>query len=117
MRLTTAFSSQAMSPHRWAFFQYNGRAPEGWQVALCGTCGGVSFWSIAFPLDTAKSRLQTQKAGCVNNYSGVINCLSRVVREEGAAALYKGYSTAVVRAAFVGAAVFSTYELARSALG
>ena len=99
------------------FQQRTGADPVGWQVAVCGTAGGVSFWSVAFPLDVAKSRLQTQGPTSVRLYTGVIDCLGCVVREEGVSALYSGYSTAVVRAAFVGAAVFSTYETVRAALG
>ena len=107
---------------RWGFMQRNdGASPVGWEVALCGTAGGVSFWSVAYPFDTAKSRLQTQSssptAASRGHYTGVVDCISRVSKEEGVAALYRGYSTAVVRAGFVGAAVFYSYEVARAALG
>lgn len=99
------------------FEQRTGGDPVGWQVAVCGTAGGVSFWTVAFPLDVVKSRLQTQGPTSVRSYTGVIDCLGCVMREEGVSALYSGYSTAVVRAGFVGAAVFSTYETVRAALG
>jgi hypothetical protein len=79
--------------------------------------GGVAFWSVAYPFDTVKSRLQAQGPTSINPYTGIIDCLVRVSKEEGLLALYQGYSTAVVRASFVGAAVFYTYELTRSALG
>ena len=71
---------------------------------------------VAGSLDTVKSRLQTQKDS-PSRYTGIVDCFLRVSREEGVLALYSGYSTAVIRAGFVGAAVFYTYELARCALG
>ena len=108
----SAYEAARRSCQRWT-----GADPIGWQVALCGMFGGVSFWAVAFPLDVVKSRLQTQGPSSVRPYTGVLDCLGRVCREEGTMALYRGYSTAVVRSAFVGAAVFSTYEAARAALG
>eukprot|EP00658_Telonema_sp_P-2_P015954 TRINITY_DN16170_c0_g1_i2.p1 TRINITY_DN16170_c0_g1~~TRINITY_DN16170_c0_g1_i2.p1 ORF type:complete len:302 (-),score=60.84 TRINITY_DN16170_c0_g1_i2:243-1148(-) len=114
--VTCWFSAYELA--RWSAYQRSGGKPiPGWQTALCGTAGGVAFWSVAFPLDTAKSRLQAQGKSSVNTYKGVADCLRRVHKEEGMRALYQGYSAAVVRAGFVGAAVFWTYEVVRGALG
>ena len=92
-------------------------APAGWQIAVCGGCGGLGFWGTAFPLDTVKSRLQTQNARHPNAYRGVVDALRRIVREEGWLTLYNGYSTALVRAACTGGSVFFAYEYARALLG
>ena len=89
----------------------------GYEIALCGMCSGVSFWTMAFPFDTAKSRLQTQRSTGSGVYNGVFDCICRVAKEEGFKALYKGYGVAVVRAALTGSSVFFTYEQIRSALG
>ena len=89
----------------------------GYEIALCGMCSGVSFWTMAFPFDTAKSRLQTQRSTGSGVYNGVFDCICRVAKEEGVKALYKGYGVAVVRAALTGSSVFFTYEQIRSALG
>lgn len=102
---------------RAAFIRSNGEAPAGWQIAVCGGCGGLGFWGTAFPLDTVKSRLQTQNARHPNAYRGVVDALRRIVREEGWLTLYNGYSTALVRAACTGGSVFFAYEYARALLG
>jgi solute carrier family 25 carnitine/acylcarnitine transporter 20/29 len=113
----TCWFSAYEGARRWFYQKNGGVLPSGWQIALCGTAGGVAFWSVAYPFDTVKSRLQAQGPTSVNPYKGVVDCLVRVAKEEGPVALYQGYSTAVVRASFVGAAVFYTYEVVRSALG
>ena len=100
----------------------DGATVAGWQTALCGTCGGVSFWSVAFPIDSVKSRLQSQgaQAGSATTaapYDGIYDCMTRVVREEGVQALYRGFTMTVVRAACVGSSVFYTYEVVRRMLG
>jgi solute carrier family 25 (mitochondrial carnitine/acylcarnitine transporter), member 20/29 len=90
---------------------------HGYEIAICGMTSGVSFWSMAFPFDTAKSRLQTQRSVGSGVYKGVFDCIIRVSKEEGARALYKGYNIAVLRAAFTGSSVFFTFEQIRCALG
>jgi hypothetical protein len=51
-----------------------------------GTIGGCAGIIVGQPLDTIKVRLQS-KPGV---YSGVVNCLSTMVRTEGPRSLFKG---------------------------
>jgi solute carrier family 25 carnitine/acylcarnitine transporter 20/29 len=103
---------------RDVFFRNNqGNPPHSWQIAVCGGCGGLGFWGVAFPLDTVKSRLQTQDPRHTNAYRGLTDAFCRIVREEGVRALYRGYNTALIRALCTGGSVFFAYELSRKALG
>jgi solute carrier family 25 carnitine/acylcarnitine transporter 20/29 len=51
-----------------------------------GGFGGVCASFVGQPLDTIKTRMQTERAGA----SGVLSCGSRIVSEEGLYALYRG---------------------------
>ena len=91
------------------------------RMALAGSCGGSSFWIVAFPLDTVKTRLQQQAFGTGPTgrvpYRGIADCLARIVREEGATSLYRGWSTSIFRAGcLVAPSIIVTYELARRVL-
>ena len=91
------------------------------RMALAGSCGGSSFWFVAFPLDTVKTRLQQQAFGTGPPgrvpYSGIADCLVRIVREEGVLSLYRGWATSIFRAGcLVAPSIIVTYELARRML-
>ena len=76
---------------------------------------------VTFPIDTAKTRLQlqgqdTEKRFARLRYRGMGHCIARVIREEGAAALYRGLSSALVRQAVYGTLKFGLYYSAKEAL-
>lgn len=81
---------------------------------LAGACAGVSYWTIPFPADTVKSRIQTAPPGVKLNFWPV---LFDIVRKEGVAALYRGWFITVLRAAPSNAAVFYSYEMCMQAMG
>jgi len=66
-------------------------------------CGGAaSCWAeiCSIPLDTTKVRLQIQGAlpkGEIPKYSGMLNCIATIVKEEGASALFKGLVPGLLR--------------------
>lgn len=76
---------------------------------ISGGMGGSCGWAAIFPIDVAKSRLQTQPA-----YSGMsaFVCVRKILGEEGIRALYRGFSAAVMRAFPANAALFLGYEYA-----
>jgi len=41
-------------------------------LLLAGATSGVAYWVVAFPQDTIKSVMQTDKAG---RYRGIIHCV------------------------------------------
>lgn len=56
--------------------------------------------SLMYPFETVRRRLQIQ--GCISNpslklYSGVIDCIVKMVRDEGLTSLFKGYGTNFLR--------------------
>ncbi|OXA50968.1 Kidney mitochondrial carrier protein 1 [Folsomia candida] len=91
----------------WRHFIYGGAASC---LAECGT----------FPLDTTKTRLQIQgqqpthlvSSGVSpirSNYSGMLDALVKIPREEGYLALYRGISPAILRQSVYGSLKFGAY--------
>ena len=58
---------------------------------LAGSFGEI----VTIPLDTAKIRMQVQSGE--NKYQGLLDCLRRILKQEGFLALYKGLSAGVLR--------------------
>ena len=54
---------------------------------ICGFLAGFVATIIASPADVMKTRLMSSP----DKYSGVVNCITRTMREEGAMAFYNGF--------------------------
>lgn len=54
------------------------------QIACSSVSGSLGIF-VGFPFDTIKIKLQTQRKG---QYNGVVDCLRKVVREEGVKRLF-----------------------------
>lgn len=54
---------------------------------ICGFLAGFVAAVIASPVDVVKTRLMSSP----DSYSGVVNCFTRMVAEEGPIAFYKGF--------------------------
>lgn len=48
------------------------------------------------PMDTVKTRLVTQAVGSKYHYTGIINCFSRMIREEGIGSFYNSLTPRLV---------------------
>lgn len=64
--------------------------------------GALSGWTaatVSLPFDFVKTRLQKQKPDATGKlpYSGFVNCIATVAKQEGPMAFYNGYFTYVVR--------------------
>jgi len=81
---------------------------QGLGQLFAGGMGGVFAWMSTYPADVIKSRLQTQQDG---KYKGFIDCASKIFREEGYSAFFKGLSPTLIRAFPVNAAIFAVYEI------
>jgi len=86
-------------------------------VILCGAFGGFAMWAPVFPIDSIKSRMQTDGFGKDAKYSGALDCARKVLAKEGVPGLFKGFAPCMLRAAPVNAATFLGFELAMRALG
>jgi solute carrier family 25 oxoglutarate transporter 11 len=56
---------------------------------------GLASTTASVPFDTAKTRIQ--QASAQGNYSGLLDCLSKTVRQEGVLSLWKGWLPAYAR--------------------
>merc|ERR1719238_1966374 len=92
------------------------------KIVAGGAAGGVAS-AVANPADLMKVRLQTD--GMMKDaegkllpkkYTGMINCLTTTIREEGVAALWTGVGPTVGRATALAAAELATYDEAKEAL-
>ena len=71
-------------------------------LAAGGVSGGISKTAVA-PIERVKLLLQTQdanpliKSGQIPRYTGVVNCFTRVIAEQGMASLWRGNTANVIR--------------------
>lgn len=76
--------------------------------AIIGAFAGALTGAITTPLDVIKTRLMTQ--GSANQYTGILNCVQTVVREEGPRALLKGIGPRVLWIGIGGSIFFGVLE-------
>ena len=88
-----------------------------WQNALSGAAAGVMYWSVLYPADTIKTRMQTASKPCSGaaevgrrGKPTILSVGRDIVREGGIRALYRGWTTTVMRAAPANAVIFSVYN-------
>lgn len=75
------------------------------QTMLAGAVGGLVFWTLTYPVDVAKSRIQ------VNNQSeNFIVVGIQIMKKEGFKALYHGLTPTLVRTIPATATLFVAYE-------
>jgi len=85
-------------PYKRYVEPYTGKDTQAQRFAA-GFLSGWTSATVALPFDFIKTRLQQQKAGPDGTlpYRGVLDCFSKVVKQDGLLALYTGYPTFVVR--------------------
>lgn len=95
------------------------RELNGAEVGAMGAAAGVATAVLTTPLDVIKTRLMTQ--GASGAYKGVFDCCSKIIREEGAGAMFKGVQARVTWIGIGGSIFFTCLEGSRkvylSALG
>lgn len=79
---------------------------------LAGVLATVASDAVLTPMDVVKQRLQLPG----NAYKGVIDCVRRILRDEGIKAFYASYRTTVIMNAPYTATHFATYEAAKAGL-
>jgi solute carrier family 25 2-oxodicarboxylate transporter 21 len=79
---------------------------------VSGFIGGVIATTVNCPLDVAKSRIQSQRheVGVVLKYQSTFPSLYTIFKEEGAVAIYKGYTPKVLRMGVGGAIAMAAFE-------
>ena len=88
-------------------------APPG-VVFFAGAFSGLAARCLTHPLDTVKARLQVQAAcglrGAPRPYAGALDCLAKVLAQEGVPGLYRGFAAVLAAAPLASAVYFGTYE-------
>lgn len=78
---------------------------------LAGGLAGIANWLVAIPIDTVKSRWQTN-----DQYKTVLECTKDLVSKQGFGALFRGLTPALIRAFPANAATLLGVETAKSCL-
>ncbi|GAM22818.1 hypothetical protein SAMD00019534_059930 [Acytostelium subglobosum LB1] len=84
-----------------------------WKVMLAGGIGGMSYWTLTYPIDVIKSSIQTDSIiPSQRRYAGFIDCASKIYRQRGLAGFYVGFTPCFIRSMPANAACFVLYEQA-----
>jgi solute carrier family 25 (mitochondrial carnitine/acylcarnitine transporter), member 20/29 len=78
-------------------------------IFLSGGLAGVAYWAFTYPIDVLKTRVQSDSITSPK-YSGNIDCLLQIVRQEGVRALFHGISPCLLRAFPVNTGIFLGFE-------
>lgn len=80
-----------------------------------GGLAGIAFWGGVYPVDYAKTMLQTDRFDNPK-YRGLVDCVRRTVARDGVSALYRGVGPALARSFPACAVTFVAYEKAKDLL-
>merc|ERR1712187_116410 len=89
------------------------------RLACASAAGGMAA-AISCPCEVSLVRMSndaTLPAAERRNYTGVMNCASRIAREEGVMAFWRGSTPFVTRACLVGATQVATYDQFKTIYG
>ncbi|EFA83131.1 mitochondrial substrate carrier family protein [Heterostelium album PN500] len=99
------------------FFLSEGQRLEqlpAWKVMLAGGIGGMSYWTLTYPVDVIKSSIQTDSiVPSQRRYANMMDCASKIYKQQGIAGFYKGFTPCFIRSFPANAACFVLYEKAR----
>jgi solute carrier family 25 (mitochondrial carnitine/acylcarnitine transporter), member 20/29 len=89
----------------------------GYVYLLSGAAAGIAFWgNPLYPLEVIKSRLQAEPSDlALRRYAGIVDCFRHIVREEGVAALYRGFAPSVARAILANAVILWAVSTSKDA--
>lgn len=73
--------------------------------------------TITMPIDVVKTRLQMDGSGGVKQYSGSVDCATKLVRAEGPSSLFKGLPPALVRQSTYGSLRYGLYGPIKDSMG
>lgn len=76
---------------------------------VAGGISGLAFWIFVYPIDTIKSRMQSDSQA-QPKYNTINETLRKTVKEEGVSALFKGLKVCAIRSVPVNAFSFLAFE-------
>jgi solute carrier family 25 (mitochondrial phosphate transporter), member 23/24/25/41 len=78
---------------------------------LCGGFAGSTAITVTYPTDLIRKRLQMQSfSPIVPRYSGILDCLVKIIKQEGIIGLYRGLSISYLKTFPTLAIQFWTYD-------
>lgn len=78
---------------------------------IAGAVGGITLWTVIFPADVIKSRIQIG-----NIKETMLSVGAKIIKEEGVSALYNGLKPTIVRTIPATAVLFVVYEYTKKFL-
>ncbi|KAJ2544505.1 Mitochondrial carrier protein ymc2 [Coemansia sp. RSA 1933] len=88
------------------------------EVCLYGAAAGFAMWLTSYPIDVVKSKLQTDGFSADSRkYNGSVDCVRKIMRQEGIKGFFRGITPCLLRAAPANAATFVGFEMALRVLG
>ncbi|GAB6020344.1 hypothetical protein CHUAL_003057 [Chamberlinius hualienensis] len=81
------------------------------RTVVSGGVGGTCLWTIIFPFDVLKSRIQI-----AGNSEGMLKLLLKIARTEGVGSLYNGLGPTLLRTFPASGALFVVYELSKNGM-
>lgn len=87
--------------------------------AYAGSIAGAISKLLIYPIDTVKRRLQNQaffSGDTASPYKGMIDCVTRIAREEGYASFYRGVVPSVLKTTIASSLSFSLFRFSKNAL-
>ena len=89
-----------------------------WKGLAYGGLSSCVAETFTMPIDVVKTRLQMDgSGGAVKQYSGTMDCASKLVKAEGPSSLFKGLPPALVRQSTYGSLRYGLYGPIRDSLG
>ncbi|GJQ09950.1 hypothetical protein GpartN1_g1741.t1 [Galdieria partita] len=105
-------SSSFMMDNESRESQHDGNlSPKLSKIAVASGLSSLLSSMTVYPLEVIRSRIQVQNAQTKNGYRGILDCVSRMLRQEGALAFYKGMGTSLIRTVPNGVIALSSYEM------
>lgn len=74
------------------------------RTAVSGAVGGMTLWTVVFPFDSIKSRMQIAGSGKFGKL------LTQIIRDEGIKVLYKGLLPTLIRTCLASGCLFVAFE-------
>ncbi|KAJ3073564.1 Mitochondrial carrier protein ymc2 [Podochytrium sp. JEL0797] len=90
----------------------------GWMQCLFGAASGYTLWTVMYPIDAIKSKIQVDSFELKDRkYTGIVDCVKKVMAAEGVMGFYRGFVTCMLRAGPVNGVTFMAYEAAMRVMG
>lgn len=78
--------------------------------AFAGGCSGCITWAFVYPVDVAKTHIQTAPLNTPSSQLGLFTTIRQIVQRHGVGVLFRGLGITLVRAFPVNGTIFPVYE-------